>query len=145
MKHLMLVLAVLLCSNAQAATYIYQANAYQSHGGACGRKLLPFQVMITVSKAFPPSANLNVPLKSVAMTAGGKWQWGRLFDKQHSDSAIFETDSNANIIAWNVTAAKSHRKYVVTQNEAGAIEDLVEFVCGGAEVKGDPGTWTRTE
>jgi hypothetical protein len=145
MKYLTLCAAVLLCSNTQAATYAYQANAYQGHEGRCGRKLLPFQLTITVTNAFPPNRNLNVAFQTVAIDAGGKYQWGYRSTKKRQLSGLFTTDANGDITEWSVGASKSTHKQASTHNETGSVEDFVEFDCGGAGVDGDPGTWARTK
>jgi hypothetical protein len=44
--------ALSVCGSAQAATYVYQANAYQGHNGRCGAKLLPFQVTRLYKRLF---------------------------------------------------------------------------------------------
>ena len=117
MKYLTLFAALLLCSNAQAATYVYQANAYQGHGGRCGGVLVPFQLTVTVKKVLPPNSNLIVPVETVSLNAGGKYQWERSYKKKDGYEDGFTTDSNGDIVAWTVTAGESHRTYVVTQNE----------------------------
>ena len=146
MKHLTLCAALLLCSNAQAATYVYQANAYQGHDGRCGGQLLPFQVTITVRKAIPPnSSNLIVSLKTLSIYAGENYQWGRRFNKQHTDGGAFTTDPDGHITEWNVAGATNHRRGFYTQNQTGDVRDFVQFMCGSAGGAGDPGTWTRTK
>ena len=146
MKHLTLCAALLLCCNAHAATYVYQANAYQGHGGRCGRALLPFQVTITVRKAFPPNSNLNdAPLQAISINAGGKLQWGYRATKKRELGGLFVTDSNGDITEWNIGASMSRFKQFRTSTEAGPVEDVVEFKCGSAENQNDPGAWTRTE
>ena len=144
MKHLIVLAALLLCSNAQAATYVYQAKAYQGHSGRCGKALLPFQMTITVRKAFPPNRNLNVPLETVSIDAGGKFQWTATNTKQHQLGGIFVTDGNGDITGWSVAGA-TRRSQAWTHNEPNSVEDFVEFKCGSAGNGNDPGIWTRTE
>jgi hypothetical protein len=145
MKHLTLFAALLLCSNAQAATYVYQANAYHGHDG-CGRTLLPFQLTITVHKAFPPNSNLKVRIETVSLNAGGgKYQWQRRYTRKDNYINGFTTNSNGDITEWDLNGATSHRRGFYTFNETGAVEDGVEFKCGGAGNENSPGTWKRTK
>jgi hypothetical protein len=143
MKHLTLCAALLLCGNVHAATYVYQANAYQSHDG-CGRALLPFQMTITVRRPFPPNSNLNVPFQSIAVNAGGNYQWGYRNTKKHELGGLFTTDSNGDIIEWTVGGAKARFVQAATHNESNSVEDVIEFKCGSAGNQNRPGTWTRT-
>ena len=146
MKQLMLCAALLLCSSAQAATYIYQANAYSGHEGRCGGSLLPFQVTITARKALPPNTTRkDAPLKTVAVNAGGKYQWGYTATKKHELGGLFVTDSNGDITEWNFSAATNGHRWFNTHNQPGSVEDMINFKCGGASVQDNPGTWTRTE
>jgi hypothetical protein len=146
MKYLTVFAALLLCSSGQAATYVYQANAYQGYRGSCGEQLLPFQMTITVDNAFPPNSKFNdAPLQAIWINAGGKYQWGYHASKKRALGGSFVTNSNGDITEWAVGAAKSARKQAFTHNETGSVEDLVEFNCGSAGVDGDPGAWTRTE
>jgi hypothetical protein len=147
MKHIILFAALLLCSNAQAATYVYQAKAYQHHGGKCRKALLPFQVTLTVRKAFPPNfSRMAVPLQSISIDAGGKLQWGEKFNKKHTDAASFATDLNGNITTWDVDAATRRRRWFATVNEPGSsVEDQVHFTRCYGENQNRPGSWTRTK
>jgi hypothetical protein len=144
MKHLAVFTALLLCGNVHAATYVYQANAYKGHNGRCGGALLPFQITITVKKAFPPDSNIYEPLKTISVSAGGKYQWERRFGKKHNNSPFFATDSNGQITAWGINGAMSLHTQVWSQNETGDVSDGVVFKCGAAGSQNDPGTWTRT-
>jgi hypothetical protein len=145
MRHLTLIAALLLFSSAQAATYVYQASPYQDHQGRCGGTLLPFQMTITVTKAFPPNRKLNMTFQTVAIDAGGKYQWGYRSTKKHQLSGLFTTDANGDITEWSVGASKFARTQAWTHNETGSVGDVVEFKCGAAGTQNDPGTWTRTE
>jgi hypothetical protein len=145
MKYLTLFAALLLCGNGQAATYVYQANPYQHHQGRCGKLFQPLRVKITVGEAFPPNSNLNLPLQTISVNAGEGFEWGERFTNKHSDNAIFTTDANGDIIAWDVSAKLSKRVMVSTINVTNTIEDDVEFSCGAADVENNPGTWKRTK
>jgi hypothetical protein len=146
MKHLIVLAALLLCSNAQAATYVYQAKAYQGHAGRCGGKLLPFQLTITVSQAIPPnSSNLTVPLQTISINAGGKYQWEREFNKKDTDNGQFTTDLDGDITAWIVAGGTTHRRLVFSQNQIGNVQDSVRFKCGSAGGEGNPGKWKQEE
>ena len=144
MKHLIVLAALLLCSNAQAATCVYQANAYKGHNG-CGRALLPFQMTITVHKVFPPNSNLNVPFETIYLNAGGKYQWGYRNTKKHELGGIFVTDENGNITGWSVAGSMARFVQAWTHNEPNSVGDAVVFKCGGAGNANHPGSWTRTE
>ena len=144
MKYFTLCAALLLCGSAQAATYVYQVNAYQGHE-RCGRRFLPAQVTITVAEALPPNSNLSVPLKTFKLKAGYLFHWSKGYSKTNSDIVGFTTNSNGDITQWSVSAATSGGRGFFTQNETGDVIDLVEFKCGSAGVDGNPGTWTRTQ
>src|ERR1700733_3084049 len=131
MKHLALCAALLLCGNAQAATYVYKANAYQGHEGRCGGGLLPFKMTITVRPTFPPNSNLNVPIEAISLNAGEGFGWKVHNTKKHQLGGIFVTDAQANIAQWSV-AGGYHRSDAWTINEDGTVEDMVEFRCGSA-------------
>jgi hypothetical protein len=145
-KYLTACAGILLCNSASAATYVYQTNPNQGHSGRCGRELLPFQLTITVQEPFPLNADsIIIPLESIYVNAGGKYQWGRKYNKKHTDGASITTDSNGNIIGWDVSGAKTQRVQSWTHNISGSIEDIAEFKCGTEGSANNPGTWTRTE
>jgi hypothetical protein len=146
MKYFEIAAALLLCGSAHAATYVYQANAYQGHEGRCGGDLLPFQVTMTLKRPLPPSSTLdNVSIRALAVSAGGNYQWSQRFNKVHSHQARFSTDANGTIITWVLGDSRSAREFFGTENDTEEVKDSIEFKCGGAGGSGDPGVWTRTE
>jgi len=147
MKYLAVCVALMMCASAQAATYVYQSQAYQSHHGHCGDNIEPFQMTITLSKPLPPSSSVEVPLKTIMINAGVGLRWKLRFMNQATP--YFSTDGNGNIINWQIFAFKDGgRIEVASINEVvneNAVGDSVFFKCGYAQNSHAAGTWTRTK
>jgi hypothetical protein len=138
--------ALSVCGSAQAATYVYQANAYQGHNGRCGAKLLPFQVTMTLQAPLPlNTTTANASLKTLSVYAGERNQWHQRFTKNNSHQANFTTDQAGTITQWVLGGAKGLHEGFSSDNETNDVRDTINFKCGGAGVDNDPGVWTRTE
>jgi hypothetical protein len=145
MKYVLWCAALLSYGSAHGATYVYQANAYQQHGGRCSKALLPFQITIKIAEPLPPNTSFGGNIRSFAVSAGGKYQWSRTYDKMHPEQETFMTDSQGVITSWSVGAVRGSNRYVSSFNNTNGVEDDIVFRCGAADVKNNPGVWTRTE
>jgi hypothetical protein len=145
MKFFTIVAALLLCNSASAATFVYQQNPNQQHGGRYGKDLLPFQLTIITHKGIPANTTETLAVKSVTLNAGGKFQWTQKYNKKLNGNAQFTTDANDNIIAW-VVGGGHRRSRVASLNDASyGVQDLLTFPCGTEGSTNNPGTWTHTE
>jgi hypothetical protein len=114
--------------------------------GGAGGDLLPFQVTITVSQDIPPNnSNLIVPLQTISLNAGGKYQWERKFNEKHTDSAQFTTDPDGHVTRWTVGGGAHDHRVFYTEDEVGFVQDAVRFKCGTAMGTFDPGKWKQKE
>jgi hypothetical protein len=147
MKCVAMVVGLLVCNCASAATYVYQQNPNQQHAGKCGKFLQPFQLTITMQKAIPPNSNnLMVPLKTVSINAGAlKYQWTQKYNKNRTNNAIFTADSNGDITAWAVDGGHRSSAVQTVNDSAFYVQDELMFNCGAEGSKDNPGTWARTQ
>ena len=148
MKGFAIVAALLLCSNASAATYVYQGNAYTTTQGRCRGALVPMQATITMANVLPANTTTDTPLETVALSAG-VYPFELRATKKKPLSGIFTTDVNGNLVEWNTNGVKSKRLYYFTHNllpgGGGNTQDVVAVKCASGVVQNNPGTWTRTE